>query len=170
MNRFLVLLLIFCSLTLSCQRKSGQRRGNEHSPDYYVKVIKVSDGDTFTGLTEDRKSIRYRIHGIDAPEKKQAYGNKSKEKLAGLIFGQTVGITVITKSDRYNRPVVKVVTPDGLDVGAEMIRSGMAWHFVKYDNSDLYKELEISARNNTIGLWQDSQPIAPWEWRKMPKK
>ena len=45
------------------------------------KVVKVSDGDTVTILTEDRTQHKIRLNDIDAPEKKQAFGNKSKDNL-----------------------------------------------------------------------------------------
>ena len=133
--------------------------------DYYVKVVKVSDGDTFIGLTDDKERVRFRMQGIDAPESKQAYSKKSTDKLSELIFGKEVGIEIHTKSDRYGRPVVYVYTLDGTDVCAEMIRSGMAWHYKQYDKSEHYSSLEKEARRNKAGLWQDANPTPPWEYR-----
>lgn len=46
---------------------------------FNVKVVGISDGDTFTGLNRDNLQLKFRIYGIDAPEKKQAFGTKSKE-------------------------------------------------------------------------------------------
>lgn len=174
MKRTIALLILCLSIT-SCQRKSG-RNNIQHSRqietaqhvgcDYFVKVVAISDGDTFIGLTQDSIEIRFRLQGIDAPEKNQPYSNKSKEKLSELIFGKRVGIKVHTKYDKYGRPVVYVYTPEGLDVSAEMLKSGMAWHFKKYDNSDTYNELENKARYKKIGLWQDDNPISPWDYKK----
>lgn len=163
-------ILIFGVLFISCERKSGrsavsQKTVNIPDCDYFVKVIRIADGDTFTGLTQDSIEIRFRLHGIDAPERKQAFSSKSKQKLSELIYGKRVGIKVHTKHDRYGRPVVYVYTPDGLDVAAEMLKSGMAWHFKRYDKSDYYNELENSARNNRVGLWYDDNPIPPWDFR-----
>ena len=47
-----------------------------------------------------------------------------------------------------------------------MIKQGMAWHFKKYSTDPLYASLEIAARKNKTGLWQDANPTPPWEWRK----
>lgn len=165
-----VLIILIGFFILSCERKSG-RSTMVNNPiaqktfDYYINVIRITDGDTFTGLTRDNIEIRFRIHGIDAPERKQAFSSKSQQKLSELIYGKHVGIKVHTKQDRYGRPVVYVYTKEGLDVGAEMIKSGMAWHFKKYDNSKYYSQLEDKARSNKIGLWFDDSPIPPWSFR-----
>ncbi len=133
--------------------------------DYFVDVIAISDGDSFTGLTDDGKEVRFRIQGIDAPELSQAFSQKSKNRLADLIFGKRVGVKVQREEDGFGRPVVYVFTPDNLDVGAEMLKAGMAWHFKKYDNSDYYAGLEDEARNRKVGLWRDQHPVAPWTYR-----
>lgn len=133
--------------------------------DYFVEVIAVSDGDTFTGRTGDNEEVRFRIQGIDAPELSQAFSRKSRDYLAGLIQGKRVCIKVQREEDGFGRPVVYAFTPDNRDVGAEMIKAGMAWHFKKYDSSDLYSKLEEEARAGKVGLWRDQEPIAPWIYR-----
>ena len=157
-------LLIFLFLfACSC----GQKR---HNYNYYVQVVGISDGDTFKGLTKDNKEIRFRIYGIDAPERKQAFYNNSKQHLSDLIYEKMVGIIVQRERDRYGRPIVWVYTPEGKDVSAEMLKSGMAWHYKEYDDSEIYEKLEKSARINKVGLWGDKKPIAPWVYRKSKKK
>lgn len=173
MKKLTIIILLLSIPFISCERKSGrgtvkynQSTASQANYDYYVKVVGISDGDTFKGLTRDSIEINFRLHGIDAPEKKQAYSVKSKEKLSELIFGERVGIKVHTKRDRYGRPVVYVFTSDGTDVGAEMLKSGMAWHFKRYDNSDFYARLEIDARDNKRGLWNDENSVPPWLFRE----
>ncbi len=134
--------------------------------DYFVEVIAVSDGDTFTGRTENNEEVRFRIQGIDAPELSQPFSRKSKNYLSNLIHGKRVRIQVQRAEDGFGRPVVYAFTPDNLDVGAEMIKAGMAWHFKKYDNSDYYAKLEKEAREGKVGLWRDLHPVAPWLYRK----
>jgi endonuclease YncB( thermonuclease family) len=135
------------------------------SCDYCVLVFAITDGDTFKGLTKDKEEIKFRIYGIDAPEKKQAFGTKSKEYLSDLIYGQTVGIKV-DKKDRYGRSVVWIFTSEGKDVSAEMLKTGMAWHYKKYDDSRQYADFENEAHRKKIGLWADANPIEPWNFRK----
>ena len=133
--------------------------------DYCVKVVSISDGDTFRGVTKDNEEIKFRIYGIDAPEKHQAFGNKSQQYLSSLIFGETVGIKV-QSTDQFGRQVVWVYTPDKKDVAAEMLKAGMAWHFKKYDKSKEYASLEDEAKLRRLGLWIDKNPIAPWNFRR----
>ena len=60
---------------------------------FSAKVVKVSDGDTITVLTQNKESIKVRLYGIDAPETKQDFGKASKQYLSSLIAGRidTVG-------------------------------------------------------------------------------
>lgn len=171
-SQFPVYILVLISL-ISCDIKSGRNLKSAKSNaliDYYVHVVKISDGDTFIGLTTDNKRIRFRMQGIDAPEKTQAFSKRSTEKLSELIFDKAVGIDVHTSSDRYGRPVVYVYTLEGMDVGAEMLKSGMAWHYKYYDNSKFYSDLEHTARKKKTGLWKDKNPVPPWEFRKIKRK
>jgi len=184
MYRKLFTFLIFVSLFGSCENVSSHRKSSlletekskpqkqkkeqlqiKKGEEYTVKVVGISDGDTFTGLTADNQQIRCRIYGIDAPEKKQAFGNRSKQYLSDLIFGKTVCIKIQRKSDRYGRPIVWVHTLGSQDVGGEMLKSGMAWHYKEYSDDAEYANLENQARNAKIGLWADKNAVAPWEWR-----
>ena len=165
MKKVLFVLLIITVLT-ACGRRSGKRDAVNSKYDYYVDVIGISDGDTFKGLTQDKVEINFRVYGIDAPERRQAFSDKSKKYLADLISGKKVGIVVQKKSDGWGRPVVWVYTPDGKDVSAEMLKAGMAWHFKRYDKSEDYAMMESIAKENRVGLWRDNNPVAPWDFRK----
>lgn len=151
----LLFVLMFFSIVISAQ-------------SFQVKVVKISDGDTFTAINRDNLQLKFRIWGIDAPEKKQAFGTKSKEYLSSLIFGKTITIDV-QKQDGWGRYLAYVYTPDKKDVSLEMIKAGMAWHFIEYDDSEEYKKAELQARKSKKGLWSDPHHIAPWEFRKKKK-
>jgi len=161
MKHLFYLLLITLVLT-TCHRCSD---GSNSQYDYSVRVVGISDGDTFTGLTGDNEKIRLRIHGIDAPERGQPFSQKSRQYLSDLISSKMVGIIVETERDRYGRLVVWVYTPDGKDVSAEMIRAGLAWHYKDFSDDLEYALLEIEARKSKIGLWSDPHPVSPWETR-----
>ncbi len=156
-----LLLLFLCSCGLK-----NERSVKKSDYDYHVKVVAITDGDTFRGLTQDNREVRFRIHGIDAPERKQPFNQRSKQYLSDLIYDKTVGIVVQTEGDRYGRPVVWVYTPDGKDVSAEMIRAGMAWHYTYYSDDTEYARLEIKARKKRIGLWSQPNPVTPWDMRR----
>lgn len=157
MKRHLFLLL----LTLGCILYSPEAFAQK----FQVKVVRISDGDTFVGLNRDNLQIKFRIWGIDAPEKKQAYGTKSKEYLSSLIYGKNIYVDV-QKQDGWGRYIAYVYTPDNKDVSLEMIKAGMAWHYTQYDSSVLYRDAESVARKSKKGLWSDPHCIAPWEFRK----
>jgi ATP-dependent hsl protease ATP-binding subunit hslU len=126
-----------------------------------AKVIKISDGDTITVLN-NKEQTKVRLYGIDAPEKKQDYGQKSKQFLASLIAGQVVEVEPKGK-DRYKR-TLGIIYHKGQDINAQMVLNGYAWAYVKY--SRMYIDQERLARENKRGLWQSSNPTPPWEWRK----
>ena len=115
-----------------------------YSQTFQVKVVGISDGDTFTGLNRDNLQLKFRIHGIDAPEKKQAFETKAREHLGSLIFKQNVTVDVNDR-DRWGRYIARVATEDGKDVGKEMIQAGLAWHYKHFDNI-LNKDLKTSIR------------------------
>ncbi len=132
------------------------------------RVVKVYDGDTIT-LLIDRTQYRIRLAGIDAPEHKQAFGNASRRHLASMVADRVVRVEW-DKKDRYQRYVGKVWI-DGKDANLEQIRTGMAWHFKRYEAEQspedrrVYAQAEKDARSRRIGLWQE-EALAPWEWRK----
>ncbi len=168
MKRYVSILLLLALAAFAYHQSVLKMKSEEPDfgdCDYFVEVTAVSDGDTFTGITEDKEEVRFRIQGIDAPELSQAFSRKSKNHLATLIHGKRVCIKVQKERDGFGRPVVYAFTPDNLDVGAEMIKAGMAWHFKKYDDSDYYAKLEEEAREGKVGLWRDQHPVAPWIYR-----
>lgn len=128
------------------------------------KVVAVTDGDTIKVLV-DRGQVRVRLLDIDAPEKAQAFGQKSKRSLSDLCFGKFARLDDKGK-DRYGRTLATVYC-EGVDANSEQVRRGMAWVYVKYasKHSPLY-ELETNAKTTRRGLWADNDPVPPWEWRK----
>jgi len=136
--------------------------------DFSGKVVGVSDGDTITVL-HDRTPEKIRLHGIDCPEAKQAFGTKAKQFTSKQVFGQVVTIRVKDK-DRYGRTVGEVVLSDGRVLNHELVKAGFAWHYVKYARDDkTLAALEREAREHKRGLWADPVPVAPWAFRKNPK-
>jgi endonuclease YncB( thermonuclease family) len=130
------------------------------------KVVGVSDGDTITVLV-DRKPIKIRLEGIDAPESGQSFGNRSKQALSDMVFGKEVSIRK-TGQDRYGRSL-GFVSRDGIDINSKMIEEGWAWHYKKYNDDSTLAYLERQARAANKGLWAEANPIAPWEFRDRKK-
>lgn len=133
-----------------------------------AKVVKVVDGDTFDVLDSTSKTIRIRMNGIDAPEKKQAFGEASRKQLASLCAGKRVRI-VKYSTDRNKRWIADSYV-DGISLSHRMVQEGMAWHFVKYSSDTTLAILQQQARAKKIGLWSDPHAIAPWDYRSKKLK
>ena len=153
MKKAVLFLVLFLSIATAA---FGQR--------FPVTVVGITDGDTFTVINRDKLQLKVRIIGIDAPEKKQAYGNKSRQTLSDLIFQQQIEIDV-QYQEKWGRYVAKVYLADGRDVGLLMLQAGMAWHNVNYDKTPAYAAAEKAARKAKKGLWADAHPVAPWDFR-----
>lgn len=138
--------------------------------DFSGQVVRIADGDTITVLDANKTQHKIRLAGIDAPERKQPYGEASRKHLASLIAGKTVSVEW-SKRDKYRR-IVGVVVYQGMDVNLEQIKMGYAWHYKKYEAEQTpndrmtYADAEQSARIKHMGLWKDSNPMPPWDWRK----
>lgn len=132
------------------------------------KVIKIADGDTLTILTSNKHKERIRLVEIDAPERHQAFGQQSKQSLANLCFHKIAKINYEAR-DRYGR-ILGAVFCNRINANKAQITNGMAWAYVKYVKDKSLFSLENKARENKIGLWQDKNPIPPWEFRRAKKK
>lgn len=157
MNKLVILICLFFTLNTNASEIIGQ-------------VIKVTDGDTITVLDANKDQYKVRLSGIDAPEKKQAFGNVSKQPLADMVVGQVVTVGY-NKRDRYGRIIGKVMFK-GTDVNLEQIKRGYAWHYKKYEKEQdvedrsIYAQEEYTSQKNKLGLWLDGRAIAPWDYRK----
>jgi endonuclease YncB( thermonuclease family) len=133
------------------------------------KVLNVHDGDTLTLLGPNNFEYKVRFNGVDAPELKQEFGDKSRKSLAKMVEGKIATIEY-DKIDKYGRFVCKVFV-NGIDINLEQLKRGMAWHFKKYqeeqnlDDKTLYAAEELTAKASKTGLWKQKTIEAPWEYR-----
>ena len=127
------------------------------------RVVSVADGDTVTILTPGRQQVKIRLGQIDAPEKAQPFGQRSKQSLSDLIFGKEVRVQVET-TDRYGRTVGRIFQ-DNLDINLEQVKRGMAWAYRQYLTDKTLLGAEHTAKAAKIGLWSESNPTPPWEYR-----
>jgi endonuclease YncB( thermonuclease family) len=129
------------------------------------RAVKVTDGDTLKLRTSDRREYTIRLHGIDAPEHDQPYGNASSAALARMIINREIKVRV-EDIDRYAR-LVGTVEFDGDNINLAMVRDGHAWWYRQYARS--IRELEAAeaaAKEKRIGLWTNDKPVPPWLWRR----
>ncbi|MFZ4539218.1 thermonuclease family protein [Propionivibrio sp.] len=133
-----------------------------------------NDGDTITVLDATHTQHQIRLTGIDAPEKRQAFGNVAKQSLVDMVAGQYVAVEWVKFDNRGGRKLGKVMLA-GLDCNLEQVKRGLAWHYKQYQREQspndrrLYEAAENEARADKRGLWRDAEPVAPWEFRHQKK-
>jgi endonuclease YncB( thermonuclease family) len=138
------------------------------------RVVRIADGDTLTILDRTNTQHRIRLQGIDAPESHQAFGTQSKKNLSDLVFAQEV-TALCDKTDQYGRMVCKIMIGDR-DINLEQIKAGMAWHYKDYEREqspadrELYTRAEDDARVARRGLWRDTNPTEPSEFRREERR
>ena len=138
------------------------------------KVVAVTDGDTLKVLDASKAEHVVRLAGIDAPEKRMPFGQRSKQNLSDLVYGRWVEVEG-EKNDRYGRLVGKVLM-NGRDANLAQIQAGMAWHYKEYQHEQtvpdrqMYAEAESRAVTTKQGLWADPNPVPPWDWRKARRR
>ena len=127
-------------------------------------VIGVRDGDTLTMLV-DRQHVAIRLAEIDAPELQQPYGRHSQQSLAELCL-QMQAVVEHFRRDRHGG-VVGSVRCKGVDVNAAQVERGMAWVYGRDSRRTppLYL-LQDQAQRQHLGLWAESSPVPPWQWRR----
>jgi endonuclease YncB( thermonuclease family) len=131
------------------------------------KVVAVSDGDTIKVL-QNGTETKVRLYGVDAPEKKQDFGQAAGKFTAGLAAGKTVEVDPID-TDRYGRTVGVVILDGRTVLNRELVKAGFAWVYPQYCKLPVcgeWKGLEATARAQQAGLWRDPNPTPPWEFRK----
>lgn len=132
------------------------------------KVADVIDGES-VAVVSGNHLLKVRLIAVAAPDKNQSYAAVARQHLSDLILNKDVIVTYSALRDGY---LVGQVLSGNMDVGAQMIRDGVAW----YDKSEeqrlseterrIYAESQEAARNERRGLWQDKSPISPWDFRK----
>lgn len=125
-------------------------------------VIGVSDGDTISVL-RDRTPIKIRLDGIDCPESGQDFGRRAKQFTSAMVFGKTVRVDS-GNLERYGRLIGRV-SVDGEDLGLALVKAGLAWHYKQYSQDPALALAEAVARAAKVGLWSQSNSVAPWQFR-----
>lgn len=154
MKRFIAAFLLLACWPLPCL-----------AADFTARVVGISDGDTLTVLTPEKRQVKVRLHGIDAPETGQDFGTRAKQAASEMAFGQQVTVREVDR-DRYGRTVAEVILPDGRSLNREMVQGGMAWWYSRYAPADHdLASLEAEAKAAKRGLWAQPGAVPPWEWR-----
>ncbi len=135
----------------------------------FGKVIEVNSVDVITIFNLNR-SVRVRLLGVDAPEIDQTFGDVAKKHLADLVYDKSVLVEYSGIDGDHS--VNGRVSFEGVDIGVQMIRDGAAWvdpstqHRLSETDREVYQESEAAARSERRGLWQQENPVAPWEFAR----
>ena len=130
-------------------------------------VLWVIDGDTIELLLlKSFKFVTIRLDGIDCPEKGQPYYEAATTYTSFLCLHKQVRV-IRHDIDKYGRLVADIILPDGKNLSEELVRAGLAWWYYLYSDDLTLKKLESEAKNARKGLWYESNPIPPWEFRRL---
>ena len=129
-----------------------------------LQIKRVVDGDTVHVFCQD-EVYKIRLTEIDAPERDQPYGNNSTEYLKDLLKEGRVDVD-ISGTDRYGRKLGRLYW-QGMDINRELVSAGYAWVYDQYVTDSSFYENQSKARNLKKGLWEDQNPLEPWNWRKL---
>ena len=144
-----------------------------YAETFVGSVTRVSDGDTVMLRIDDSTELKIRLSGIDAPELDQAFGKESKNRLTELVDGRTMKAQC-SKRDRYRRWLCKLVLNSD-DINLSLVKDGFAWWYRYYrkdqtlEDQQSYRIAEAIAKANELGLWEDSSPIPPWDFRRQKR-
>lgn len=147
------LMALCCCLALSAQAET-----------FSAKVIVVMDGDTVMVLRDGHKT-KVRLANIDAPEKDQPFGKQSRDSLLEMVGKKQVQIDS-QAVDQYGR-IVGSISLDGRSINREQVQRGMAWEYSHYHSDKTYLGLQSDAQQARRGLWSQTGPQPPWQWRKL---
>jgi len=127
-------------------------------------VTRIVDGDSIVVKTDDGTEEQVHLEGIDAPEVKQDSGSEATKALTSMVKGKSVEVKW-KKRDDFQR-ILGQVYQESVHVNLQMLEKGLAWHYARYYKSEDFADAEKKAKSSKLGLWSNSSPTAPWEYRK----
>ena len=134
-----------------------------------AKVIEVRSGNTLV-VSNINRPVLVRLKAIAPPEVGQPFNDVARDHLKTLLIEKTVSVEYTHFADNYLEARVFL---NGIDIGSQMLRDGVAWydHALDYEleqtERDLYSQCEAAARAEKRGIWQDAAAVAPWEYRRI---
>jgi endonuclease YncB( thermonuclease family) len=167
-TRWYTLLAVFAAITFGCLAWCSSFAQGEVLIS--ATVTRVVDGDTIVVIDSSNQQREIRLEGIDAPEHGQAFGEQSTVHLIELVRAKEVKLDC-TGQQSYGRFVCKVFLPSDEDVDLDQIKAGMAWHYKQFQrlqnatDRTTYGVAEDAARRAHLGLWSQSNPVQPQDFR-----
>ncbi len=111
------------------------------------------------------KTRLIKLSGVDCPDLDQPFGSQARDFLVNLIGGREIWVDV-ERLDHHNRWISKI-TLNGEDVGVQVVKAGLGWYDTKYTTNPKLSDAQAQARESKSGLWDQDNPVPPWEFRQM---
>jgi len=129
------------------------------------KITQMHEADILT--VRDEKNIEFliRLKWIDCPDSGQAFYQDAQQMVKSYCMNKEL-IIKCDSNDMYGRTFAEVFLPDGRSMNKELVKFGYAWHYKRYSDDAEYADLESKARLQGRGLWQYSDPVPPWIYRR----
>ena len=143
--------LLSCAISFSAQ------------PPFTATCTHVIDGDSFV-VTLNGEEVMIELAFIDAPETGQPWGTEAQTFLADTIEGKDVSIRPVSKIS--GNTVVAEVLVNHESLQSQILDGGHAWHDTLHDDHENLVLAEMIARSSKKGLWADTDPTPPWQWRE----
>lgn len=139
-----------------------------------VQLISVHDGDTITVADASKNRFVIRLIGIDAPELKQKFGDKSRKALVKILKTDKNNLVVKVFGKDRNRRILAQIFAAETDANLELLKLGAAWFYdsreMKREDWKIYKAAFEAARGEKLGLFTDDAAQNPKEFRQRKSK
>ncbi|MDN5201627.1 thermonuclease family protein [Fulvivirgaceae bacterium BMA10] len=149
----LVLFFVFVSLNIFSQKT------------YKAKVVKVVNGSTIQLLDSEQDTINVILKSIECPVIQQAFGEEARNMTVSLCLDKVVDVEDFGK-DRYGNAIVSITLPDQTNLSYELVKNGLAWYYKRNREDTQLECLATTSKENEIGLWGDSESVAPWIYKR----
>ena len=140
---------VFIMLALDTVR--AQRPADLVNRRFAARVTHVADGDTMDIVIAPSRRVRVRLHGVDAPEYGEAFGNRALMFMRVLVFGRDVTVTG-KDVDVYERLVARVAV-DNADASESLITAGLGCTYRRYASDAALETALAGALRAKRGFW-----------------
>ena len=148
----------------------SEERQFDDTKEFTALTGRIKNGDTFTVFVDGGKEVTIQLADIDAPEGGQAYGKEAKDML--FMSTDHYQVRIIPHGrDSFDRLLGTVFINNGnTNLNELMVKKGAAWHYNEFSTDTCMARLQQEAREKSLGLWADPNPIPPWEYRRLKRR
>ena len=149
-----ILLILFISISILFGNDSAEA----------IEIMQYYDGDTVK-IKDGVYEYKLRLTDIDAPERNQEYGIRSRRAL--MQFCENTQVQVYLYGvDSYKRKLGKLHC-NNQEANQWMVENGHAWFNKGFSMNYTLDIAQQNAKQERLGLWQSEHAQPPWQWRKI---